>query len=170
MLFRSVLHERPDLADRALGQVKAKFERPAATTDDQTIFEHLLKTAPKPQNVGSSGDLAEGEKASVAIVEETYLNSYVAHAPMETHSATAIVENGKATVWASTQAPFMVRQQVAQALGLTAQNVRIVASTSALVWPTPRSTVSSAPICRSGPGYSAASSVNSCVMSAIEPT
>ena len=124
----AVLHERPDLADRALGQVKAKFERPAATTDDQTIFEHLLKTAPKPQNVGSSGDLAEGEKASVAIVEETYLNSYVAHAPMETHSATAIVENGKATVWASTQAPFMVRQQVAQALGLTAQNVRIVAS------------------------------------------
>jgi isoquinoline 1-oxidoreductase len=61
-------------------------------------------------------------------VEATYLNSYVAHAPMETHSATAIVENGKATVWASTQAPFSVKQQVAQAIGLTPQNVRIVAS------------------------------------------
>src|ERR1035438_2139923 len=82
----AVLHERPDLADSALGLVKAQFERPAPTMDDKTIFDHLLKTAPPPQNVGAAGDLAEGAKASSAIVEETYLNSYVAHAPMETHS------------------------------------------------------------------------------------
>src|ERR1035438_7093712 len=103
-------------------------ERPAPTMDDKTIFDHLLKTAPPPQNVGAGGDLAEGAKASSAIVEETYLNSYVAHAPMETHSATATVENGKVTVWASTQAPFSVRQQVAQALGVPPQDVRIIAS------------------------------------------
>jgi isoquinoline 1-oxidoreductase len=124
----AVLHERPDLADKALGLVKARFELPQPTMDDKTIFDHLLKTAPPLQNAGAGGDLAAGEKASTAIVEATYLNSYVAHAPMETHSATAIVENGKATVWASTQAPFSVRQQVAQAIGLTPQNVRIVAS------------------------------------------
>ncbi len=124
----AVLHERPDLADKALGLVKARFEPPPPTMDDKSIFDHLLKTAPPPQNAGASGDLAEGEKASGTIVEETYLNSYVAHAPMETHSATAIVENGKATVWAGTQAPFSVRQQVAQALGFTPQNVRIVTS------------------------------------------
>jgi isoquinoline 1-oxidoreductase len=123
----AVLHERPDLADRALGLVKARFQRSAATTDDKTIFEHLLKTAPPLQNAGSSGDLAEGEKAASVIVEETYLNSYVAHAPMETHSATAVVENGRATVWASTQTPFPLRQQVAQALGLTPENVRVIA-------------------------------------------
>jgi isoquinoline 1-oxidoreductase len=124
----AVLHERPDLADKALGLVKAQFERPAPTMDDKTIFDHLLKTAAPLQNAGSAGDLAEGEKASSVMVEETYLNSYVAHAPMETHSATAVVENGKATVWASTQAPFSVRQQVAQAIGIPAQDVRIIAS------------------------------------------
>ena len=124
----AVLHQRPDLADRALELVKARFQRPDPTTDDKTIFEHLLKTAPPMQNAGSSGDLAEGEKASAAIVEETYLNSYVAHAPMETHSATAMVENGRATVWASTQAPFSLRQQVAQAIGLAPENVRVIAS------------------------------------------
>src|ERR1035438_9048220 len=124
----AVLHERPDLADQALALVKAQFERPAPTMDDKTIFDHLLKTAPPPQNVGAGGDLAEGAKASSAIVEETYLNSYVAHAPMETHSATATVENGKVTVWASTQAPFSVRQQVAQALGVPPPDVRIIAS------------------------------------------
>src|ERR1035438_5842311 len=103
-------------------------ERPGPTMDDKTIFDHLLKTAAPLQNVGAGGDLAEGEKASSAMVEETYLNSYVAHAPMETHSATAVVENGKVTLWASTQAPFSVRQQVAQAIGVPAQNVRIIAS------------------------------------------
>jgi nicotinate dehydrogenase subunit B len=122
----AVLHERPDLADRALGLVKARFERPGPTMDDKTIFDHLLKTAPPLRDAGASGDLAEGEKASAAIVEVTYLNSYVAHAPMETHSATATVENGKATVWASTQAPFSLRQQVAQAIGLAPEHVRII--------------------------------------------
>jgi isoquinoline 1-oxidoreductase len=124
----AVLHERPDLAGRALDLVKARFDLPAPTMDDKTIFDHLLKTAPPLRSAGASGDLAEGEKAAASIVEETYLNSYVAHAPMETHSATATVENGKATVWASTQAPFSVRQQVAQAIGLAPANVRIIAS------------------------------------------
>ncbi len=124
----AVLHERPDLADKAVALVKAQFDRPQTGVDDQNIFDHLLKTAPTPQNAGSSGDLAEGEKASASIVEATYLNSYVAHAPMETHSATAVVENGKAVIWAGTQAPFSLRQQVAQALGLTAQNVRVITS------------------------------------------
>ena len=123
----AVLHERPDLADRALGLVKAQFDPPPPTVDDKTIFDHLLKTAPPSRPAGGKGDLAAGEKASVTIVEETYLNSYVAHAPIETHSATANIENGKVTVWVSTQAPFSVKPQVAQALGFTPQNVRIIA-------------------------------------------
>ena len=122
----AVLHERPDLADKALGLIKAQFDRPQPSFDDKTIFDHLLKAAPPPQVVGESGSLAEGEKLAASIVEETYLNSYVAHAPMETHSAVARIEGGKVTVWASTQTPFPVKQQVAQALGLTPQNVRVI--------------------------------------------
>lgn len=123
----AVLHERPDLADRALGLVNAQFDPPPASVNDQTIFDHLLKTAPPSRPAGAVGDMAAGEKAAATIVEMTYLNSYVAHAPLETHSATASIENGKATVWVSTQAPFSIRPQVAQALGFTQQNVRIVA-------------------------------------------
>jgi nicotinate dehydrogenase subunit B len=124
----AVLHERPDLADRALAMVKAHFEMPQPSVDDKSIFDHLLKTAPRPQPAGRpAGDVAEGEKLATAIVEETYLNSYVAHAPMETHTATAVIENGKATVWASTQAPFMLKPQLAQAIGLPQDKVRIIA-------------------------------------------
>ena len=95
----AVLHERPDLADEALAQVKAEFDRPPALPDDKTIFNHLLKTAPEPRMVAESGDLAAGERLAAGVIEQTYRNSYVAHATIETHSATAVVEDGKVTVY-----------------------------------------------------------------------
>jgi CO/xanthine dehydrogenase Mo-binding subunit len=76
--------------------------------------------------VAQAGDLAEGERASSAVVERAYLNSYVAHAPMEPHSATVSIADGKVTVWASTQAPFQVKPAVARALGVPEQSVRVI--------------------------------------------
>jgi isoquinoline 1-oxidoreductase len=124
----AVLHDHRDVAVEALAKVKVEFENPPAGTDDRSIFDHLRKTAPQPRAVGQSGDLKEGERlAGAGIAEQTYLNSYVAHAPIETHSATAEFADGKVTVWASTQAPFMVKASVASALGLPADNVRVIA-------------------------------------------
>ncbi len=122
----AVLHERPDIAVAALGKIQAEFENPPAGPDDQTIFDHIQKTAPQPRVVGQSGDLAEGERLAGCVIEATYLNSYVAHAPIETHTATAQIEDGKVTVWASSQAPFQVKSAVAAALGLPAGKVRII--------------------------------------------
>ena len=122
----AVLHERPDLAAAALDKVKAEFDSQPALPDQNTIFEHLLKTAPQPRVVAQSGDLAEGEKLASAIVEQTYLHGYGAHATIETHSATAVVEDGKVTVWASTQAPFMVKSQVTRGAGFPAEKVRVI--------------------------------------------
>jgi len=86
--------------------------------DDQSIFDHLVKAAPAAQAVDQAGVLADGERLATQVFERTYLNSYVAHAAMETHSAVAAVENGKITVWAGTQTPFPLKSQVAQALKL----------------------------------------------------
>jgi nicotinate dehydrogenase subunit B len=122
----AVLHEQPDVADRALGLIRARFEPPQPSEDDRTIFDHLLKAAPPLQMVDEKGSLAEGEKLATSVVEETYFNSYVAHAAMETHSAVAAIEGGKLTVWASTQTPFPVRQQLAQAVGFAPENVRVI--------------------------------------------
>ncbi len=122
----AVLHERPDLADQALELIQARFDRPKTGLDDRTIFDHLLKTAPPGRVVAESGSIREGAQAATTLVEETYFNSYVAHAALETHSAVAAIEGGKATIWASTQTPFSLKQQVAQVLGLPPQDVRVV--------------------------------------------
>jgi len=124
--FVAVLHERPDIAGEALGLIKARFDVPKGAVDDKTIFDHLLKAAPEAQVVGESGSLSDGERLAASVIERTYLNSYVAHAAMETHSAVARVEEGKVTVWAGTQTPFSLKQQVAQALGFSQENVRVI--------------------------------------------
>jgi isoquinoline 1-oxidoreductase len=123
----AVLHPHPDGAARALAAVKAEFELPHTGIDDQTIFDHLLKNAPAPVVAGQAGSLQAGESQAAAVIAETYLNSYVAHAPLEPHAALAAVEGGKATVWASTQSPFPVQMQVAQTLGLPVDKVRVIA-------------------------------------------
>jgi isoquinoline 1-oxidoreductase len=122
----AVLHERRDVADAALKLVKAEFDPPPEGPDDRSIYDHLIKTAPPATLVGQKGDPAEGEKLAAYIVEETYLNAYVAHAPIETHSAVAAFEDGKYTIWASSQSPFQVKQLIAEALGVPQDNVRVI--------------------------------------------
>jgi isoquinoline 1-oxidoreductase len=122
----AVLHPYPDLAEIALGKIKAQYDRPAPTVDDKTIFDHLLKVASPGQTVAEGGDLAQGRAAARRVLEQTYLNSYVSHAPIETHSALAKIDGNKATLWASTQTPFALRDAAASAFGLPAENVRVI--------------------------------------------
>jgi nicotinate dehydrogenase subunit B len=122
----AVLHESPVVAAAALAKIKTQYERPASTVDDKTIFEHLLRVAPPGEVAVQGGDLAAGEKSAQVVVEKEYLNAYVAHAPIEPHTATAEMQGDKVTVWASTQSPFGLKDEVAPALGLPPQNVRVI--------------------------------------------
>jgi isoquinoline 1-oxidoreductase len=122
----AVLHEDSELAEQALKKIKAQWERPEAEVNEQTIYGHLLKVAPPGEIVAEGGNLAEGEKASRKIIETTYLNAYVAHAPIETHTAQAKVEGDKATIWAATQSPFGIKEEVASALGIPSQDVHVI--------------------------------------------
>jgi isoquinoline 1-oxidoreductase len=122
----AVLHQQRDVADRALALVQAKYAVPKATFDDRTVYEHLMGMAPQGDPVAAGGDLAEGEQLAAQVFEETYLNAYVAHAPMEPHAAVASMEDGRMTVWASTQSPFGLRQELMSVLGLPEDKVRVI--------------------------------------------
>ncbi|MFC1563220.1 molybdopterin cofactor-binding domain-containing protein [candidate division KSB1 bacterium] len=122
----AVLHKYPDEAEKALPKIKAQFDLPEARVDDKTIFDHLQNVTPEGDTAAEGGNIETGEKLASSVFEETYLNSYVAHAPIETHTATAKIEGNKATVWASTQAPFRIKDQIARALDFPSKNVRII--------------------------------------------
>jgi isoquinoline 1-oxidoreductase len=122
----AALHEIPDEAEKAMAKVKARYDMPEADVDHHTIFDHLLRVAPEGSPVSGEGDLQKGEELASSLVEGTYLNSYVAHAPIEPHTAVVKIEDNRATVWASTQTPFRARDEVAEVLGLPSHKVRII--------------------------------------------
>ncbi len=123
----AALHELPDVAEAARDAIKADYTASPLTLNDRTIFEHLAKQSQVPERVAASGgSLEEGRSQSRQVLTETYYNGYVAHAPMEPHTALAEFKDGRMTVWASTQNPFGVREEVADTLGLPLENVRVI--------------------------------------------
>jgi CO/xanthine dehydrogenase Mo-binding subunit len=124
----AVLHPHPDIAEAALAAIKPKFDPSTSVLTDKNIFDHLLKVAPEGKAIAHEGDLEKGKNESGVVFSETYLNDYVAHSPMEPHTAVVSIEGSKATVWASTQTPFSARDEVAKALTIPPEDVRVMPS------------------------------------------
>ena len=122
----AVLHPYRDVAERVLSEIKAEFDLPDPKVDPKTIFKHLLNVAPEGEVVTQGGSINEGEKLAQEAFDATYLSHYVAHATIETHSALAKFEKDQVTIWASTQRPFGAKEEVAQAIGVPSQKVRII--------------------------------------------
>ena len=122
----AVLHADPEAASLAFERIKAQWLPTEARLDPENIFDHLVKTATDEKTAVARGDVRAARTAAARVFESIYRKGYVAHAPIETHTALADVKDGKATVWASTQTPFPTRDLIAQALKLTAQDVRVI--------------------------------------------
>jgi nicotinate dehydrogenase subunit B len=122
----ATLHTDPETAAEAMVAIKSEYEIPESNLDENTIFDHLIEATPQGRSQEQKGDLAEGEKISDTVFEETYLNGYGAHAPMETHTACARMEGEKMTVYNSTQTPFPNQSEIARALGIPQENVRVI--------------------------------------------
>lgn len=122
----AVLHELPDRAAAALGLVKAEYSFNEKIVDDNTIFDYLLRNDPGASVIASTGSVEAGRSASEITTEETYLDSYVAHAPIEPHTALAYMEGDKMIVRASTQSPYPGQQEIAETLGMPLDKVRVI--------------------------------------------
>jgi carbon-monoxide dehydrogenase large subunit len=74
------------------------------------------------------GDVDAAFKECAAVVEHTYRIPHIQHVPIEPHIAVARVEeNGKVTLWGSSQSPFAQRNLIAMALGKSQSDVQVVA-------------------------------------------
>lgn len=74
------------------------------------------------------GDVEEAWENCAAIVERKYHIPHIQHVPIEPHVAVAQVdESGKITLWGSSQSPFAQRNLIAQALGISQSDMRVIA-------------------------------------------
>ncbi len=123
--FIVVLHASYEIAEQAVSIVKAEWEKPASKANNETIFEHILKTATESNVRHEGGSLETGKKESGFLFENEYHDGYKAHATIETHAATAVFKDGALTMWASSQTPFGTREEVAGALKLPKEKVHL---------------------------------------------
>ncbi len=122
----AALHADPEAAERALDAIRADWDVPETTIDNDNVFDQLVARATETEEEDSVGDLATGESSAAQLFEQTYLDGYVAHAPMETHTALAAWEDSKLTVWSATQGPFSLKDQLVRELSLTPESVRVI--------------------------------------------
>ena len=119
-------------AEEAVTKIKLDLEplRPILSIEDA-----LDPTAPSIHESGNlftrttvrKGDLDQGVKESDVIVEETYRTHLMDHMAMETESSLAYMDpTGVLTIITSTQYPYRDRRQIAPALNLSMNKVRVV--------------------------------------------
>jgi isoquinoline 1-oxidoreductase beta subunit len=106
-------------------QLKIDWDNGAnASYNSADYKKQMQETARQPGKVvhavgDPDAEFAKGGK----IVEAEYYAPHLAHASMEPPAAVADVQGDKVTVWASTQNPVGVREEVAKALGLKKEDV-----------------------------------------------
>lgn len=125
-----------ETAHRACRAVKVEYEplTPILTIEDaldpKKPFIH--DTSRKPSNIlrrvfQDYGDVDKGFAEADLVIEDTYDYPGSAHVPLETHAALAMPEpDGKLTLWSSTQNPHYVLRDVAHALGIREQDIRLI--------------------------------------------
>ena len=122
----AVLHENHDKADEAIAKIKAEYSFRELPVNDKTVFEWMLKADSYANVDTTQGDLESGRKLSEKIFESEFHDPYLAHATIETHTAVAQLVNDKLTVWASTQTPFPLQEDLARELGFSLAKVRVI--------------------------------------------
>ncbi|MDT8342023.1 MAG: molybdopterin cofactor-binding domain-containing protein [Longimicrobiales bacterium] len=122
----AVLHEDPDVADRALAMLRAEFDVPEPAVHNDNIWDHFLAAAPRGRTAEERGSLTRGARECAHLFEHTWYDNYVAHAPMEPHTALASRTGDRINLWVSTQSPFGDQRRVAGTLGIDEEQVRVV--------------------------------------------
>ncbi len=116
----------------AIESIDIEYEELPAVFDP---FEALKPDAPKIHEEGNllqhthieKGDIKRGEEEADIIVEGEYKVPFIDHTPMETEAGFAKMDGDKVVIWAGTQTPFRDREELAYALGIPEDKIRVIA-------------------------------------------
>jgi isoquinoline 1-oxidoreductase len=100
-------------AAAAIGAIRAEWSGPAHVSESE-FFDRMRANLPAPSAPPASA------------IETVYSIAFIAHAPLETRTAVAKWEGDHLTVWTGSQRPFGVRDELARALKMPAEAVRVI--------------------------------------------
>jgi len=123
----AVIAGTDEQADRAASLVEIDWDIPETQPAGWELPAVLVESGTDGFVMQESGDLDEGFRAATEVLESTYFLPYIAPIPMEPRAAVAEWQDGRLTVWAGTQRPFGIRQELAEAFDLSEDAVRVIA-------------------------------------------
>jgi CO/xanthine dehydrogenase Mo-binding subunit len=133
----AVVAADPATARRAAAQVTAEWTpEPLTTQADWPALFRKTAIAPVEQPRAryppllGRGDVVEGLRSATRTKSSAYWVAPIAHVPLEPRAAVAEWQDDVVTIRCGVQAPFLVRQEVAQALKVPQSQVRIIAMDS----------------------------------------
>ncbi|MDQ6885769.1 MAG: xanthine dehydrogenase family protein molybdopterin-binding subunit [Gemmatimonadota bacterium] len=125
--------DSPELAAHALGVIVLEIERTAHAV---TAEDALAPSAPCVRGTANRtedspvrserGDVARGLADADVTITREYRTPVALHSALEPHGSVAEWQGDRLTVWESTQGIFRVRSDLATALGLPLNNVRVL--------------------------------------------
>ena len=131
----AVAAETPEIAEGALALIDVEYEELAAVFDPRAalepgaplVHEELGTNAHHLQYQFTRGDVDRAFAEAAAVVEDTYTLNFVTPACLGTMVAIADWDAADAlTMWSTTQVPFLYQRDLAAALGITGDRVRVL--------------------------------------------
>ena len=123
--FVGVVAPGADLSRQALRRIKATWNE-VAQPGEKDLPAVLTKETGQRGSRFALGNVSDARAAADIKLEATFSVAYIAHAPLEPRAAVAEWEGEKLTVWTGTQRPFGVRSELAQALRIPEDKVRVI--------------------------------------------
>ena len=132
MPSRRLPREDEQTAQAALEAIRVEYEQLPG------IFDAMEALKPEARRVWSDksnlcdhlviehGDIEAGFNEADIIIEHTYQTQRIEHAFLETEGAVALVEDGTIIVYTCCQSPHRDRMQIARALGIPEDRVRVI--------------------------------------------
>ena len=127
--FVGVVAKNEQIARKALGQVKAKWNIPRvwqqSDIDEILDLKQLKERGAPPHLVLEEGNAEKGLAHAQQKLELSFSTPFAAHAQMETHAAVAHVTNQSAELWVGSQDTFFQAKLVADITGLSMDKVTV---------------------------------------------
>ena len=123
----------PSSAAAGVAALLAEWDRTPQLSEEDLV-DHLRATqvqGTRAQEWGGpyhdeAGDVDAAMASADLRLERTYTTAYIAHVPLETRAALAVWAGDRLTVWTGTQRPFGVREELAEALDVPEERVRVI--------------------------------------------
>ena len=125
----AVIADTPWHALQAIKRVTVTWDEnvPAANFSSAAAMDQLANALDGETGFAyfKTGDVEAALKGAAKTITAEYRAPYLAHATMEPQNCTVQFKDGRATVWAPTQAPSLAQRAAALALGIDADQVEV---------------------------------------------